>query len=241
MTHNIDYLSWSDAPWDRARRLFLGRTWGMNNGSVDDGALAQRQAFLLQLTVDDRKDCRSQLMLLQQVPEVHDRGVFRNRRTQRQACKLAHGGDFVARFLHGGIAQGKPVLQQMNAQHGLQCVRLSTATSLGVERFDQAEQACPGYDLIHLGQEALASGLLALSGVLEVGKAHLAHGRLGSGGQAIFAHPRLVRRIPRRLEVPSGAPTLNLLIHSSRLESRRHNQPRHLQPIILELRLRLLP
>ncbi|MEA1130507.1 DUF2933 domain-containing protein, partial [Klebsiella pneumoniae] len=39
-------------------------------------------------------------------------------------------------------------------------------------------------------------GLLALAGVLEVGKAHLAHGRLGSGGRAIFAYPGLVRRFP---------------------------------------------
>jgi hypothetical protein len=39
--------------------------------------------------------------------------------------------------------------------------------------------------------------LLALAGVLEVGKAHLAHGRLGSGGQAIFAYPGLVRRFPK--------------------------------------------
>ncbi|WP_218015279.1 hypothetical protein, partial [Pseudomonas syringae] len=28
--------------------------------------------------------------------------------------------------------------------------------------------------------------LLALAGIFEIGKAHLAHGRLGSGGQAYF-------------------------------------------------------
>jgi hypothetical protein len=44
--------------------------------------------------------------------------------------------------------------------------------------------------------------LLALAGVLEVGKAHLAHGRLGSGGQAIFAYPGLVRRFPRPAATP---------------------------------------
>ncbi|CAB5586222.1 Uncharacterised protein [Pseudomonas putida] len=35
----------------------------MNNGGIDDGALAQRQAFFLQITIDDRKDCRCELML----------------------------------------------------------------------------------------------------------------------------------------------------------------------------------
>ncbi|WP_218015282.1 hypothetical protein, partial [Pseudomonas syringae] len=31
-----------------------------------------------------------------------------------------------------------------------------------------------------------AACLLALAGIFEIGKAHLAHGRLGSGGQAYF-------------------------------------------------------
>lgn len=88
----------------------LGRTRSMNNGSVDNGAPAQRQAFFLQIS-DGREDCRRQLMLLLKVPEVHDLGVFRDRRTQRQACKLAHGSDFVERLFHGRIAQGEPVLQ----------------------------------------------------------------------------------------------------------------------------------
>jgi hypothetical protein len=116
----------------------------MNNGGIDDGALAQRQAFFLQITVDERKDCRCELMLLQQVPEVHDRGVFRDRRAQRQACELAHGGDFVQRFFHGRITQGEPVLQQVNTQHGFQRVGYSTAAGLGVERLDSPQQACPG-------------------------------------------------------------------------------------------------
>jgi len=57
---------------------------------------------------------------------------------------------------------------------------------LGVERLDQALQTCPGHDLIHLGEEAFETCLLALAGIFEIGKAHLAHGRLGSGGLAHF-------------------------------------------------------
>lgn len=63
----------------------------MNNGAINEGALAQWQALLLQITVDDRKDRRCELMLLPQMLEVHDRGGFGDRRAQRQACELAHG------------------------------------------------------------------------------------------------------------------------------------------------------
>ena len=75
----------------------------------------------------------------------------------------------------------------MNTQHGFQRIGFSAATGLGVERLDQAQQTRPGHDLIHLGEEAFAACLLALAGVFEIGKAHLAHRRLGSGGQAYFS------------------------------------------------------
>lgn len=70
---------------------------------------------------------------------------------------------------------------------GFQRIGFSTATSLGVERLDQTQHASPGHDLIHLGKEAFAACLLAFVGVFEIGKAHLAHGRLGSGDQAYFS------------------------------------------------------
>jgi hypothetical protein len=69
----------------------------------------------------------------------------------------------------------------------VQRVGVSAAAGLGVEWLDQAQQTRPGHDLIHLGEEALAACLLAFTGVFEIGKAHLTHGRLGSGGQAYFS------------------------------------------------------
>ena len=71
--------------------LVLGRAGGMNDGGIDDGALAQGHVFVFQITIDDREDRRCQLMLFQQVPEVHDRGVFRDRGAQGQARELAMG------------------------------------------------------------------------------------------------------------------------------------------------------
>ncbi|MNG30687.1 hypothetical protein D3C84_1163490 [compost metagenome] len=74
------------------------------------GALAQGGAFTLQVTIDDRENCRRQFMLFQQVPETHDRGFFGDRCAQGEARKLTHGRDFIKRFLHGRVAQGEPVL-----------------------------------------------------------------------------------------------------------------------------------
>lgn len=81
---------------------------------------------------------------------------------------------------------GKPILQQLNAQHALQYAGDATAAGLGVERFDQPQQACPRHDLIHLGKQALATGLLALAGVFEVGNAYLAHLAHGGSDQVVM-------------------------------------------------------
>ncbi|MNR11908.1 hypothetical protein D3C85_1282300 [compost metagenome] len=118
-------------------------------------------------------------MLLQQVPEIHDGGVFGDRSAERQASKLAHRSDLVQRLFHGGVAQREPVLQQVNTQHGFQWVRLAATAGLWVMRLDQCHQTAPRHHLLHLGQETLATGLLALTGVLEIGKAHLTHGMEG--------------------------------------------------------------
>ena len=56
--------------------LVLGRTGCVDNGRVDKGALAQRQAFVSQVIVDGFQNARRQLMLLQKVSEIHDRRVF---------------------------------------------------------------------------------------------------------------------------------------------------------------------
>jgi len=55
----------------------------------------------------------------------------------------------------------------MNAQHGFQRIRFSASAGLGVERLDQAQQACPERDLIHLGEETFAAFLLVLAGIFE--------------------------------------------------------------------------
>jgi hypothetical protein len=65
--------------------------------------------------------------------------------------------------------------------------RFSATTGLGIKGLDQPQQSTAGDNMIHLGEEPFATGLLALAGVFNVGKAHLAHAQLGSGGQAYYS------------------------------------------------------
>src|SRR5690606_16804589 len=66
------------------------------------------------------------------------------------------------------------------------------AFTLGVVRFDQSNQPLPRHHLIHLDQEQFLAGLLALAGVLGVGKGHLLHRdtrRIKSGYSAKLRAP----------------------------------------------------
>jgi hypothetical protein len=63
----------------------------------------------------------------------------------------------------------------MNPQHRHQRIGRTTTFALRVMRFDQVNQALPGYDPIHLDQEQFLAGLLALTGLLDVGEGHLLH------------------------------------------------------------------
>ena len=126
---NVDCLFRLMHLWIAFTVLVLSRTKRVDNRRIDDGAMAQRKAFLLQITVDDGQDRRRQLMFLQRVPEVHDRGVFRDRRAQGQVRKLEHGRDFTQRFVHGRIVQREPILQ-----HGFQRIRFAATASFRIIR-----------------------------------------------------------------------------------------------------------
>lgn len=51
--------------------------------------------------------------------------------------------------------------------------------ALTVRRANWRHQPAPRHHLFYFGQETLATGLLALTDVLEIGKAHLTHGMAG--------------------------------------------------------------
>lgn len=47
-------------------------------------------AIALQAAIDDVQDAQCQLLLLQQMSEIHDRGVFADRSAERQPGELTH-------------------------------------------------------------------------------------------------------------------------------------------------------
>jgi len=163
----------------------LRRTGRMDQRRIDYSALAQRQAAVAQVAIDHRQNPRRQLMPLQQAPEVED-GGFVGDALQAQAGELAEDGRLIERFLHCWVAVAEPVLHQMHAQHRHQRIGRTTAFALRVMRLDQGDQTLPLHHLIHLDQEQLLAGLLALAGVLGVGEGHLLHRETRATGSAYF-------------------------------------------------------
>lgn len=83
---------------------------------------------------------------------------------------MAHGGDLLQYITAHCIVQLKPVLRQVNAQHGFRRIWLTTSTGLWIMRLNQGGQPAPEHDLFHVGQETLTSDLLAFAGVFEIEK-----------------------------------------------------------------------
>ena len=110
--------------------LILGRTRRMDQRSIYDDALAQRQTPVAQVTIDHRQNPGRQLVLLQQATEIDDGGFVGNTR-QVQPGKLAQDCGLVQRLLHRRIAVAEPVLHQMYAQHRHQRIRRTATFTLG--------------------------------------------------------------------------------------------------------------
>src|SRR5690606_11790192 len=62
----------------------------------------------------------------------------------------------------------------------------------GVMRLDQGNQPLPRHHPIHLDQEQLFAGLLALAGVLGIGEGHLLHQKTRWGGVRLFCQNQKV-------------------------------------------------
>ncbi len=55
----------------------LGRAGSLNDGGIDQGALSHHDACFGQPAIDGHEQLAGQLMLLQQVAEIHDGGAVR--------------------------------------------------------------------------------------------------------------------------------------------------------------------
>ena len=74
--------------------------------------------------------------------------------------KLAVHRHVMQRFFHRRIAQTEPLLQVMDAQHGLNGKGRAASLGLGPVRLDHADQHIPWHNLVHLLQELALARLL---------------------------------------------------------------------------------
>ena len=66
-------------------------------------------------------------------------------------------------------------MESPDTQHRHHRIGRSAAFTLGVMRINQGNQTLPRHHPIHLDQEQLFAGLLALAGLLGIGEGHLLH------------------------------------------------------------------
>lgn len=111
-----------------------------------------------------------------------------------QPGERAQRGDLVQRLFHRRVAQRKPVLHQVHAQHRLRRIRSATTSDRRVVRLDQAQQRLPRHHRLHLFQEHLAPGLLALAGVLSGSLVLLQNDRISDRLRLKEATRRLSRK-----------------------------------------------
>ena len=153
----------------------LRRTRRFDDRCIHDAAALEQQALACKIGIHPAQDLRRQFVFLQQVPEVEDRRLVRDRPRKRQMRKRAYRGIFVEGLFHRRVGQTEPVLHQVDAQHRLQRIRMTAAPGNRIQRLNQIQQRLPGNHLLHLGQEYLPTRLLALARVLRVSEAHLTH------------------------------------------------------------------
>src|SRR3954464_14328892 len=143
--------------------FILGRTRCRDDRGIDDGAARHFQAARGQVLVHAIEQRLAEVMALQQVAEVEDRGFVGHRlAAEVDADEPAHRQRVIQRLFRRWVGQVEPVLQEVQPQHSFQANRRPAVASSWVERFNDGAQLAPGNNLVHLCQEFRAASLLAV-------------------------------------------------------------------------------
>jgi hypothetical protein len=156
--------------------LVLGGAWCRDQGGIDDRALFHGHAVGFEVGFDHLKDLFAEIVLLQQVPERQNGGLIRDPITDHvDPSETAHRWHLDQSILHRWIAEGIPLLEQVDAQHG--CQRIGPATTLGaglgVVGLDEINQRFPRHRLLHFCQKTHAPGALLGRGLLVITESEL--------------------------------------------------------------------
>ena len=140
----------------------LGGTGCGNQGGVHHRALAQHQALVGERGVDGGQDSFGQMVFFQQVPESKDADPVRNAFDAGQADKLPVQRGLEEGLFHGQVGQAEPLLDEVDAQHGLQLKRGPAGLGTRGVRCNQRQQLRPRHHQVHLVQKhSLARAPLA--------------------------------------------------------------------------------
>ena len=156
--------------------LVLGRTRRGNQRGIDYGALAQQQTLAAEFGVDRGQEGCAELVCFQEVAKAQDGALIGHAaHAGIEAGELAVQRHIVQGFFHGRIGQTKELLQQVNAQHGLERKGWAAHAALGCVAAQQPQNLSTWNHQVHLVEELALAG--ALDGQLEssVGKADLFH------------------------------------------------------------------
>jgi hypothetical protein len=149
---------------------------GLDDGRVHDRAPAQHQPALSEQRSDLGEHRLGQPVLLEQVPEVQNRGLIGCPVVgQIQPRERAHRGRVVERLFHRRIRQVEPLLHEVDPQHPLQGHHRPAALTLRVVRLHQRAQLRPRHHPLHFDQELLAPCRLLLVRKGQRCKRHLLH------------------------------------------------------------------
>ena len=157
----------------------LRRRRRVNDARIHDRPRLQPMPERRQMHIDLLEQPHPQALRLQQVAEVQDRRLVRQRTAQAQTRKAAHRLHLVEQILHARIAQVVEQLHTMNPQHHPKRIGAAATASLRIERLDPILQLLPGNQPLHLLQEDLPARPPLLRIVLQFRKSHLKlHGPL---------------------------------------------------------------
>ena len=166
-------------------RLVLGRGWCGDDGGIHQGALVHQQATLTQHRVDRVKDGLGQAQCFQQVAKLEQRGGIRYRfAAQIEAEKAAKRLTIIDGIFQRLVGQPKSLLQEVEAQHQFQAQRRPTRTLVGlgiIMRTQLFQQPRPRHHDLHLRQETVPAGRLALGVILGLGEGDLLEHGTGRG------------------------------------------------------------
>ena len=156
--------------------LVLGRRRRMDDRRIHDGAFAHHHAPIRQVALRLLEQRPGQSMGFQKMAELADRRLV-GHAAKIHAREAAHRFHVVETVFHGRVAQGVPLLHEVDPEHHQSPNRTPAVARLRIVRQDGGKQEVPGKHSVHLTQKAfLARFLLLIVG--HVRKARLFHGRV---------------------------------------------------------------